>query len=102
MSNLPLRAETALAALAGVGLGVAAGLWGPLLLALALSHDPIHSGPYLDAIHVLLLLLPPLTGILLATFTLKRIHYRGERVVIWAGLLSLPSLIVVWLLYFGS
>ncbi len=102
MSSLHTWIEATIAALAGVGLGVAAALWGPLLVALVVSHDPIHSGPYLEAMQVLLLLLPILAGSLLAILVIKKIHYRGERVFTWIGLLSLLHLIVVWFLFLGS
>ena len=102
MNNLPTRIEVALAASSGVGLGVAAALWGPLVLAFALSQDPIHSGPYLEVIQVLLFLLPLSSGSLLATLVIRRIHYRGERILTWVGLLSLLNLIVVWLIFFGG
>lgn len=72
-----------------MGLGMAGALWGPLLVAVSLAHDPIHSGPYLEAMFALLVILPLGIGSGLALLTAKHVRYKGERVVTWVGLLSL-------------
>lgn len=98
MRNLPDRAEILLSCLSGVGLGMAGALWGPLLVAVSLAHDPIHSGPYMETMLGLLVILPLGAGSGLALLSARHVRYRGERLVTWLGLISLlHSVVFGWL-----
>ena len=88
-------ANPILAALAGVAIGVAWAIIGPLWVAVFLDQDPVHRGEHLPWIANLLLALPIVFAILLGVLSWKGRLRKATLRVLWCGTATAGLVLVV-------